>query len=449
MKKSGQEPYEWWRDWWEKYPKRLGPRELKYPEVDREFVCDYPVDFRVIDPEEIWSKKQILCYFHIPFCRFICKFCCYSKYLFNPEKVELYLQALKKEILMYSKLPYIQDTISTCVYFGGGTPSILSTKQITELIQFIRKHLNVHPEAEITLEAHPKIIDEEKMRALLSHGVERISFGVQTFNDHLLKPPLFYHKKKDSTNAIRMAKRLNVPRIGIDLLYRLPGQTLQDWKQDLVQTVQMELSSISCYSLLWPPNSPPPPLPSEEEDVKMDRLAVEYLTKNGYVQWATAEFSLPGKECQYIKDMWQAPQPELLAFGAGAISYMHGYTYVNVHSIDGYIQYLSRERFPVLMGKKLSKEEEMSRYMVLGLKCISVDKKKFKEMYNVEIEDIYGDTLKKLERLGLITIDDSSIKLTEKGKTYVDNISKEFYTKNNIGKPQTAGILLQEAMPIE
>lgn len=439
--------FNWWHEWREKYPERFVGYSESYPNIDREFVCYYPIDFRAINAEEIWEKKRIDCYVHIPFCRFICKFCCYSKFLFDPQKVKLYLKALKKEMETYSKLPYVQDSSIMALYFGGGTPSVLGAKHIMELMKCLQKSLNLEPDLEITIEAHPKIIDEEKMKVYLSQGINRISFGVQTFQDHLLKPPLFYHKRKDAIKAVETAKKTGFPRVGIDLLYRQPNQTLEDFQKDLVQAVEMEISSISCYSLLWPPNTPPPLQPSEELDVEMAKLATKYLTEHGYVQFATAEFALRGKECIYEKNYWHVPTPERLAFGAGAVSYIHGYIYANIHSLEGYIQFLEDGRFPVLMGKKLTKEEEMSRYMVLGLKCISVSKQKFKELYNVEIEDVYGDVLKKLENLGLVSIDDSHIKLTEKGTIYVDNVSKAFYTQNNVGKPQTVGMLLQNAMP--
>lgn len=439
--------YVWWRDLWKRYPDRLRGYNEPYPHVDREFVCYYPIDFRAIKPEEIWEKRRVVSYVHIPFCRFICKFCCYSKFPYDPSEVETYLKAVNKEIEMYSKLPYVHDSSIMSLYIGGGTPSVLNSRQITKLMKNLRKKLNLEHDLEITIEAHPKVINERKMKTYLAQGINRISFGVQTFQDHLLRAPIFFHKRKDAIRAINMAKKMGVPRVGIDLLYRQPHQTLEDFERDLAQAVEMEVSSISCYSLLWPPNTPPPPQPDEELDVEMDKLATKYLTANGYVQFATAEFALPGKECIYEKDYWHAPTPEMLAFGAGAISYIHGYIYANIHSLNGYRRYLEEGHFPILMGKKLTKEEEMSRFMVLGLKCISVSKQKFKELYNVEIEDVFGDALKKLGNLGLVSVDELSVKLTEKGKIYVDNVSKAFYTRNNVGKPQTVGMLLQDAMP--
>lgn len=440
---------DWWLEWWEKHPERVKIRDAKYPEIDREYVVEYPCDYGYVDPRKIWDKtyyrreKQLNCYVHVPFCIRLCKFCIYNRYLYDPKLVNTYIKALKKEIEAYSKIEHVQDSLISTVYFGGGTPTVLTLEQFSGVFEHIKNCLNISEKAEITVEAHPKTVTATKLCGLQTIGINRVSFGVQTFNRKILEGShLFYHKAKDSLYAIKMAKESGFDNIAIDLMYRLPAQTLEDWKQDLLQATELDLSSLSIYSLVLPP-SLDISQPNDELDVKMYQFAVDHFATHRYQQYTISDFSIPGKECAYLRNIFQAPQQEFLGFGAGAFSFIHGHVLLNIHSLKDYIAMIRLNRLPVLMGKELSIEEEVSRYVILGVKCLSVNARKFKEIFGVEINNIFGDVLDRLESLGLVTIGNTFIKLTEKGKIYVDNISKMFYTENNIGKRQSIGTLLQ------
>jgi oxygen-independent coproporphyrinogen-3 oxidase len=448
---------DWLSEWKNRYPKEIYSWDAQYPDIDREYVTFYPCDVRYLNPTEILTEpteeREIYLYIHVPFCKYLCPFCFFNKYPFDVNKIKTYLTALKKEIHYYSRKPYLQNCRVISVYFGGGTPTVLSPKQILEVLQFIKDCFNVAEHAEITVESTPLTINEDMVKELTIGGVNRISIGVQSFNDKLLQRLYLPHKGEQCIRIIKVIKDFGI-NVGIDLMYRLPNQTLSDWERDLSVAINLNVDTISCYSLELPPPVKRKKfsnvlLPSLEEDIRMYYFVIDYLGDNDYRQYTIADFSMPQKESSYVMNCWEAPQHEYLAFGAGAHSFIGGYVFYNIASLKYYFEWIEKGQPPILFGKKLTKEEDMARYFVLGVKCLSVDIQKCEQIFGVGAVKRYGKIFDGLENKGLIKVSQTQLQLTRKGLVYVDNISKSFYTPNNKGKLQPVGILLQNMKPTD
>ncbi len=427
--------------------------KVEYPALEKEYIDTYPLSFGEIDPNEIWTRDCLNLYVHIPFCKTICSFCAFNHSRFEQSKANRYLKALLKELDIYSKFPYIKERSIVTVYFGGGTPTSFASAKLRELIMALFGQFHVTEDAEITFEVHPLTIDTQKLTTLLTNRVNRISLGVQSFNNKLLKNVYLPQQESDNVQAVSLVKKgSNSLMVNIDLMFRLPGETMKDWEEDLEKALDLKPDSLSCYSLDIYPGTPlserSPSQPQERIANDMYYRAVEILTKNGYVQYTKSDFALPGKECRYILNAWKAPQSEMIGFGAGAFSYIvNDYIYCNIADHEEYVKQIFQNTFPVLMGKKITTKEKMSKYLVIGVRCLRIDKKPFEQLYGFRIEEVFGEVIKDLEGKGLIETREDTIFVTDKGKIYVDNIAKAFYTEENERKHRPMGIELQRVYP--
>jgi oxygen-independent coproporphyrinogen-3 oxidase len=433
--------------WWQNLQETFGgPPWSEYPDTDREYVTVYPTSLGEIDPANIWAKRPICCYVHIPFCKHICDFCFFLEYPANVRRQEMYLAALKREIDMYAKMPYVQDSIVVALYFGGGTPSVLTGEQLGELIDYIRNRIPFAQDAEIEVEAHPLTVDKEKLELLRSKGVTRVSFGVQSFKDDLLKAIGSPHHGEDAIRAIELAHEVGFPKVALDLMFNKPGETTEDWIYDIETAMSLNPTSVSCYRFSVVPRTPLfkriSDLSSKMRDARgMYELweeTVRQFTSKGYYQYTCTCFAKPGGESRYVLGAWKAPQLEVLGFGAGAVSFaMRGHVYINIHNLREYMEVVNTGRLPVLMGKRINLAEWMSRYVVLGVRAMEVSKDKFAELFGFSMDEIYAKELQYLRDRNLIVDDQHTLNVTTPhGSWYIDNISKRFFTPNNVRKPQ-------------
>jgi oxygen-independent coproporphyrinogen III oxidase len=427
-------------EWWLNLP-GYPPRD-EYPELDREHVIYYPSDLQPIDPATIWAKRRIGCYVQIPFCQQLCDFCLFLKFP-SGRAEEAYLAALKKEIDFYARLPYVQNSLVGALYIGGGTPTVLSAGQLSELIGHLKAKLPFSEDAEIEMEVHPLTADRKKLESLREDGVTRISFGVQSFNDdmlHLLGAP---HQAADACRAIALARELGFPKVGLDLLFGKPGESVAELIADLEAAMKLNVGSISCYRLRVVPHTSIAKRAAKLELLDRHKMyelwevAVKSLTAGGYHQYGATDFARPGGESEYYHGFCRAPQRETLSFGVGCISYLNGHVYVNIHNLKDYMETVGSDRLPVLMGKQLTAAEAMSRYLVLGARAMQVNKTRFTELFGFSMEDMYSDQIQYLAQQGLIINGDEALRLTTpKGTFYINNVCKYFFTPNNWGKPQ-------------
>jgi oxygen-independent coproporphyrinogen-3 oxidase len=433
-------------NWWKHLPFEIAWRE--YPAVDREFVVLYPTALEPISPTDIWAKRPICCYVGIPFCKSACDFCFFAKYVASDEDREAYVAALKKEIDAYAAMPYVQGCEITSLYFGGGTPSVLTAEQLGGLIDHLRARLSFSPDAEIEIEFHPLTAEPAKLAFLRSKGVTRVSFGIQSFNDERLQSLGAPHQGIDGIRAVELARQAGFPKIGFDLMYNKPGETREEWTRDVETALALEPSSISFYGFSVVPRTPLfkravasntwIPVQPLEVMFEMWEETTQRCVSAGYDQYACTCFGRPGGASRYLLGNWQAPQLDVLGFGAGSTSSgINGHVYVNIHGLHDYVAAVNAGRLPVLMGKRVDAAEWMSRYPALGVRAMELSKVTFRELFGVEMDTLYAPVLDYLRERELILDDDRTLRLTApRGTWYVNNVGKSFFTANNVRRPQ-------------
>jgi oxygen-independent coproporphyrinogen-3 oxidase len=368
---------------------------------------------------------------------YICPFCPFNKYLWNRKKEEVYIKALKKEIELYSRYSLVKDRKISAVYFGGGTPTVLSIDGLGEVLDLIKEKFSLFKGVEITVETHPLTTNENKLLRMLEKGINRVSMGVQSFTERLLKILRCPHTKEDGIKAIKIMKEAGLKNIGIDLLYRIPTQKLDEWKRDIETAVRYEVDHISCYSLGVFPGTAfyetikkgeIPKQPNENIGVKMYKFAKRFLEEHCYKAYTISNFAKSGKECLYNRIVLEPPQGEYIGLGAGAVEYINGYLTMKEKSLERYVEKVEDGLIPYMRGGRLSKREKMAQYLAVGIGCLKISKEGFRKEFGVEIEDVYGETIRKLEKWGLVKEEMDLILLTDKGIEYLTDISKLFLT---------------------
>jgi oxygen-independent coproporphyrinogen-3 oxidase len=342
-------------------------------------------------------------------------------------------------------------------FFGGGTATALSGEQLCEIIEHFRKHLEFSDTMELTVEGIPETLTPEKLKMLKAGGVNRISFGVQSFSDHYLKMIGRGHTALEARRAIDMVFDAGFDNVAIDLMYRLPGQTVHEWEEDLKEAVRTGVHHLSTYSLFVEPGTPLSRVQhkgriltqaDEQTDLEMFRLAIEILGDAGIELYTLYDFAAAGKQCDHHLVNWKAPQEEYVGIGPGAFSFVRNgtdeFVYGNINPLDEYVKTVGQGKLPIDFGTKLSLEEQMARYMVLGVNGLRIPKKPFLERFGLSVDEVFGENIKLQEDRGLITNSPESLDLTLKGKLYISNVGKSFCTERNRMKPHPAGVDLQK-----
>jgi len=435
--------------------------EVLFQKRDQENIEWYPCNFRKITQNEIWGKSSVTTqkglglYIHIPFCMFMCPFCHFNRYLWSQEQERIYVDALKKEIRLYSFLPLLNKSKITAIYFGGGTPTALTTNTLVDILRYIREKFSISKNAEITVEAHPLTIDRDKLSGLLENGVNRISIGIQSLTEKFLKILGTPHDVQRGVRAIELAKDSGFQNISIDLIYSIPTEGIDDWERDLELALKYETAHIACYPLAVVPRTTLyknikkgklPNKPDEATEIEMFKHARNTLEMHGYEQYTIFNFAKKNKKCLYIRIAQEAPQGEYLGLGAGAFEYVNDFFSCKEPSLEHYVKILKKDIIPYLAGVYMSTEEKMARYMILGIKCLKVSKEEFKKKFGVEIREVYGNVIEELKKWDLVTENTSTISLTEKGMVYISNIAKMFYTNENRGLSQPIEMNLQRCL---
>lgn len=422
---------------------------MKSIKVDREYIEIYPVNWGIIlqrTVNKIFSTqsfneiKDISLYVHIPFCPTICPFCKFNIAKYDSLIYKDYIEALKKEILLYRNHPDLKDRQVTAIYFGGGTGSMLNPKEVEEILSLMNKVFPISKEAEVTVECHPSTVNSQKLRDYKKAGINRVSLGIQSFQDQNLKTIGRTHTASFNEKILKAALKTGFNCVVMDLMYRLPNQTLENLEFDLKKIKEFSPDGISAYSLepeVTPLQKRVLEIPSEDIDKKMFYFVGDFLENVGYRRFMQPDFSKPGKECKYVLNSWKAPQQLMLGFGAGAHThYFGGHVWANVYPVESYLKAINDRYFPGVMGINIPIDELIAKYMVLGVRGIKVDKIKFKKLFKKDIIGKFGKKIKKLEQLGWLKDTKDRIKVTKEGLYYIDNISKFFYTAKNKNQGQ-------------
>lgn len=320
-------------------------------------------------------------YIHIPFCKNICSYCDFCKMYYNGPTVTQYLNALIKEI----EDRYLKEEIKT-IYIGGGTPSALSIKDLTYLFSII-KRLNITDLEEFSFECNLEDINEELLTILKEAGVNRLSIGIQSFNEKKLEFMERHHDFDDALSKFKLMRKMGFNNINVDLMYGIPGETLKDLKKDLDLFLKLKPDHISTYSLIVEDNTKISnqgvlPIP-EELDASMYEYICDKLEDKKYLHYEISNFALEGHECKHNLTYWN--NEEYYGFGLGAHGYIQGVRYENTRSINKYINgsYLLQEEL-------LSKEDKMYNELMLGFrKMQGINLKEFFIKYEINLQEAY------------------------------------------------------------
>lgn len=372
------------------------------------------------------QTKPTSAYVHIPFCTQICYYCDFSKVFIKNQPVDSYLEHLIEEYDSYDikKL--------RTLYIGGGTPTALSATQLAFLLEKLTDKLDLSYLEELTIEANPGDLDQEKIAVLKDSPVNRVSLGVQTFNDLMLKQIGRSHSEKDIYENIANLKKAGFDNISIDLIYALPKQTMEDVKTNVAKAIALDIPHMSLYSLILENHTVfmnrmrrgKLPLPKEDLEAEMFDYIIAELEKAGFEHYEISNFSKPGFESRHNLMYWD--NAEYYGIGAGASGYVDGVRYKNHGPIRHYLQAVGAGNARV-QEEVLTLHEKMEEELFLGLrKKTGISKKRFEEKFGLSFEDQYGAVVSELTEQGLLVADKDIVRMTKKGLFLGDTVAEKF-----------------------
>ncbi len=372
--------------------------------------------------------KNIGIYVHIPFCISKCLYCNFNSYADKNNLHTEYVQALISEINSYKNNKYIVDTI----FIGGGTPSLMPDGVISTIISEIRKNFAVESNAEITIECNPNSVTPTKAMEWKEAGINRVSIGLQTTNDRLLKLIGRSHNKKDYLSAVDIIRNAGISNINTDCLIGLPKQKMSDIKHTLKIVTKLQCTHISAYSLIVEKDTPLDKmiannqlsLPKEEKTLGMYEYVYKFLKENGYNRYEVSNFAKKDFECKHNLHTWQ--MCEYLGFGAGAHSYINGVRYSNVLGVEEYIDALKEGNLPVKNKEKISNSEKFEETIMLGLRTkYGIDLDEIKKNFKIDLLKTKKEAINSLLSNGLINLIYNRIIPTDLGFTVLNQIIVE------------------------
>ncbi|KAA9301970.1 MULTISPECIES: radical SAM family heme chaperone HemW [Aerococcus] len=359
-------------------------------------------------------------YIHIPFCNHICYYCDFNKVFIENQPVDDYVSALGREYQAFAE-DLGQETIQT-IYVGGGTPSSLNEEQIAQVFEQLYPYIQLSPEPEISFEINPNDITQDKLAMLKAQGVNRLSIGVQTFNNELLRKIGRKHTAEEAIAGIQLARDMGFDNLSMDLIFALPNQTLADFKQSLRQALALDLPHYSIYSLILEKKTVfynlmrqgKLPLPSQDLEAEMFQVAIDAMEESGRRHYEISNYGLPGYESRHNLAYWD--NAEYFGFGAGAHGYLDGWRYQNHGPIQHYLEAVADQGQAVLRRQELSLEQRIEEEMFLGLReAGGVSRARFKADFGIDLYDLYSEPIDQLLDMGLITLDEDHIALSHHG----------------------------------
>ncbi|WP_442950634.1 radical SAM family heme chaperone HemW [Paenibacillus sp. FJAT-27812] len=363
-------------------------------------------------------------YIHIPFCTNKCHYCDFTSYVLKGQPVDQYLDALEME-MQRTVEQWPPEQIDT-VFVGGGTPTVLTPPQMERFLKAVRTYFPLAPNVEFTMEANPGTTDIDKLTAMKEGGVNRISFGVQSFDNGLLERIGRIHNVDDVYRSIENARAVGFTNLSIDLMFGLPGQTVELLRDSVSRAMELGLPHYSIYSLKVEENTlfhklyerNELPLPPEEEEFNMFILLMDMLRENGYAHYEISNFAKPGYESRHNSTYWR--NEPYYGLGAGAHGYADRMRHVNLKGITPYIE-AAAQKLPRLETLEVPEAEAMEDLMMVGLRLLEgVPASRFSNQFPGQtLEGKFGDIINKLMNDGLLesekTEEDTIYRLTDKG----------------------------------
>lgn len=375
------------------------------------------------------DKKELGIYIHIPFCKQKCYYCDFTSFANKEEKQEQYIKAIKKEIDTYQLEKYNVTTI----YIGGGTPSYIKSKYIVELMEKLKSKLTNNEtefdKMEITIEVNPGTVTKEKLQDFKSCDINRLSIGLQTTNNNLLRQIGRIHTYEEFWNTYNWAKQVGFENINVDLMLGLPNQTIKDLKDSLEKVIKLGATHISMYSLIIEDGTVisklldegKVELPSEELEREMYWYVKNTLELNGYKHYEISNFAKENKESKHNMNCWK--QKEYIGLGVAAHSYLNDTRFSNTNNIENYIDNVEIKDIEEVQ----SLEDKQDEFMLLGMRMLDgVDIAVFKQKFGKNPIYLYKDKLNELVEEGLVVVDLNHIRLTNKGLDLANLVFEEF-----------------------
>ncbi|MEX2104430.1 MAG: radical SAM family heme chaperone HemW [Bacilli bacterium] len=371
-------------------------------------------------------------YIHIPFCRNKCHYCDFNTYVLKGQPVEDYLEALGREmVLTFSTVP--TDDVKT-IFVGGGTPTALTPSQMGKFLAMVQRYVKPwSPHIEFTMEANPGSTDIEKLRVMKDGGVNRLSFGVQTFDPVLLKAIGRIHTVDEVYESIHLAREVGFSNISIDLIFGLPNQTLNHIKHSLGKSFELGLQHFSIYGLKIEENTPfhtlyeknQLPLPHEDEELAMYELIMKQMEEHGYSQYEISNFAKKDFDSKHNTTYWR--NEDYYGFGAGAHGYLNGERHVNLKGINEYIDGSKVDRLPRLDSFNVDQSVSMEDFMMVGLRLLQgINDQRFQERYQKSFFDVFAIPIQDNVDKGLLVRVGDTLKLSKKGILFGNDVFASF-----------------------
>jgi oxygen-independent coproporphyrinogen-3 oxidase len=374
------------------------------------------------------SNASLGIYIHIPFCRVRCQFCAFYVQTHREEKVEAFLVGLNREIRRYAGEMGFDNIPVSSVYFGGGTPTVLSSRQLVQVLDEIRKWFRIMTDAEISVEAHPGTVHRESLDVLRSQGFNRLSLGAQSFDDQELRQLGGRSVSRKTQTAMESARQAGFDNISLDLMYGFPGQTFSSWEQSLVATMPLAPTHLSCYAFTVEEGSHiydridqgTAFAPDETVQASLGNFAVEYLNFAGYEQYEISNFCQPGFACKHNLRYWQGKS--YLGLGPSSQSFVSGVRFGNVADLEFYGLALAQGELPLEHWEVLRTQEIQRERIVFGLRTREgVLLEHVRSLTGQDVE--WARAFSELKDQGLLAEDDEYVRLTGKGVLFADTVA--------------------------
>ncbi|WP_433939016.1 radical SAM family heme chaperone HemW [Paenibacillus lautus] len=370
-------------------------------------------------------------YIHIPFCTNKCFYCDFNSYVLKDQPVMDYLRALDKEMeLTVQANP--PGRIKS-IFVGGGTPTVLKPNEMEYFLQSVKRHFPEWSDSiEFSMEANPGTTDLEKLSVMRQGGVNRISFGVQAFQNTLLTGIGRIHDTDDVYRSLDNARRAGFDNMSIDLMFGLPNQTLDMLAESVDKALELELPHYSIYSLKVEENTlfhtmyqrNQLPLPDEEDELNMYLLLMERMKAAGYKQYEISNFAKPGFESRHNMTYWR--NEDYYGLGAGAHGYVGRQRHVNIKGVNPYNE-AANKGLPRLESFEISREEAMEDFLMVGLRVLDgVSRSRFREQFGISMEEVFAGPLNKMVGAGLLDATEDGYKLSSKGILFGNDVFGEF-----------------------
>lgn len=371
--------------------------------------------------------KEMSLYIHIPFCKQKCLYCDFPSYSGKEKSIDEYIDALNKEILNKCRKYKIIS-----IFIGGGTPSYLDENNLESLLQTINL-LNFSENMEFTVECNPGTLNEKKLSIMKNNNVNRISMGLQSTNDNLLKEIGRIHTFEEFKKNYHSARKAGFENINMDLMFGLPDQKVEDWIATLEDAVSLNPEHISAYSLIIEEgtcfyklyDNDKLNLPTEEEERKMYVLTKKFLEEHGYHQYEISNYSKKGRECFHNKIYWKCN--EYLGLGVSASSFVDEKRFKNIDSISEYIEKINNNEDITENVHINDMKDDMEEFVFMGLRMIEgISIKEFKRRFGKDVFEIYDDAIKNNVQKGLLVMDSEKLYLSPKGIEVSNYVMSDF-----------------------